>query len=61
MHKVPSRPLLSISNDSVCGQKRLRSDCADAQSDLGLCCPHIPEDIVSHGRAEMKINTQCGN
>ena len=24
---------------------------ANAQADLGLCCPHIPEDTVSHGMA----------
>ena len=23
----------------MCGQRRSRSDCADAQSDQGLCCP----------------------
>ena len=41
--KVSYRPLLSIhftvSNDSVSEQRRPRSDCANAQSDLGLCCP----------------------
>ena len=33
-----------VSNDSVSGQWRLWSDCADAQADLGLRCTHIPED-----------------
>ena len=32
------------SNDSVSGQWRSWSDCADAQADLGLPCPHMPED-----------------
>ena len=31
----------AVSNDSVSGQRRPRSDCADAQSDLGLLCPHM--------------------
>ena len=35
-----------VSNDSVKGQWRPWSDCADAQADLGLRCPHIPEDIT---------------
>ena len=26
-------------------------DCADAQDDLGLRCPHMPEDLFSHGAA----------
>ena len=37
-----------------------RSDCADAQADLGFCCPHMPEDTFSHGAArsdmDRKIN-----
>ena len=54
MCKVASRPLLSfihfvVSNDSVCGERRPRSDCADAQADLGLRSPHMPEDMFSHG------------
>ena len=32
-----------VSYDSVSGQRRPRSDCADAQSDLGLRCPHMPK------------------
>ena len=32
-----------ISKDSDNGQRRPRSDCAPAQSDLGLRCPHSPE------------------
>ena len=38
-----------VSNDSFCGQRRTWSDCADAQSDLGLRCPHMPKDMFSHG------------
>ena len=33
----------------VSGQWRLRSDCADAQADLCLRCPHMPENTLSHG------------
>ena len=36
----------TLSNDSVSGQRRPRSDCADAQSDLGLRCPHLPKRDV---------------
>ena len=38
-----------MSNDSVSRQPRPRSDYASAQSDLGLGCPHMPEDTFSHG------------
>ena len=38
-----------VSNESVSGQRRPWSDCADAQADLGLCCPHMPEGTFSHG------------
>ena len=40
-----------VSNDSVCGQWWPWSDCADAQSNLGLRCPHMFEDKFSHGGA----------
>ena len=44
-----SPPILSvISNDSVGGQWRPWSDCANAQSDLGLRCPHVLNDSFSH-------------
>ena len=33
-----------MSDDSVRGQRSLVSDCSDAQTDLGLCCPHMSED-----------------
>ena len=45
-----------VSNDFVSGQGRLRSDCADAQSDLGLRCPHMPDDTFSHGAALMTLS-----
>ena len=44
-----------VSDDSVSGQRRPRSDCADAQADLGLRCPHMPEDAFSHGEAHIYI------
>ena len=49
MRKASSGLLLFIwhsveSNDSFSGKRRSWSDCADAQSDLGLRCPHVPED-----------------
>ena len=37
-----------VSNESVSGQQRPWSDCADAQADLGLRSPHISEDKFSH-------------
>ena len=44
------------SSDSVSGQGRPWSDCAEAQSDLGIHCPHMPKDIFSHGVAHIRIN-----
>ena len=38
-----------VSNDSVCGQRMPWSDYADAQADLGLRCPHMPEETFLHG------------
>ena len=37
------------SNDSVSGQWRSRSDCADAKADLDFRCPHMPENMFSRG------------
>ena len=37
----------TVFNDSVNGQRSPRSDCAPAQSDLGLPCPHIPRNHLS--------------
>ena len=31
------------------------SDCADAQADLDICCPHMPEDRFSLVEALIKI------
>ena len=28
---------------------------ADAQADLGLHCPHMPEDTFSHGAANLEL------
>ena len=46
-----------VSNDSsISGQRRPWSDCADAQADLGLRCPYMPDDTFSHGEADLMIN-----
>ena len=37
-----------VSNESVSGQWRPWSDCADGQADLGIRCPHMPEYTFSH-------------
>ena len=42
---------LRLSNDSVSGQERPRSDYVDVQTGMSLCCPHMPEDMFSHGEA----------
>ena len=43
-----------VSNNSVCGQRRPWSDCADAQADLDLRCPYVPKDTFSHGAANIR-------
>ena len=50
-------PLINsiVSNDSCSGQRRPWSVCADAQSDLGHRCLHMPEGTVSHGATHMTI------
>ena len=59
MYEILFRPLLSkekfyiLPDDSVSGQARPLLDCADAQADLGLCCPHMLEDTFSHGAAHI--------
>ena len=53
----PSK-LYIISMDSVCGQQRPRSDCADAQADLGFHYPHMPEDTFLHGMAHFLIQAE---
>ena len=45
MRKVSSKHFV-VSNDSVCGQQRPWSDCADAQSDLGLSCPPYADSSI---------------
>ena len=41
-------------NDSLSGQRRPWSDCADAQSDLGLRCPRMLEDTFPYGAAHIQ-------
>ena len=67
MRKVSSGHVLHLIHfivfkDSVSGQRRSWSDCADAQADLGLRCPHMPEDTFSHGPARImtKHLIKCG-
>ena len=66
-HKLSSGHLLSIlilfivPNDSVSGQRRPWSDCADAQAVLGLRCPHMPEDTCSRGAANMTASPTNAN
>ena len=38
---------------SVSGHQRPNSDCANVQGDQGLHCPHMPEDVCSHGAAHL--------
>ena len=45
----------TIATDSVCGQQRPGSACADAQADLGLCCPHMQYEPFFHDRARMLL------
>ena len=42
-----------VSNDSVSGQWRPWSYCADAQANLGLLCPHMPEVTFWHNLAHL--------
>ena len=43
----------SIPNDFISGQERPRSDCTDAQSDMGLPCLYTPKNIFWHGMAHL--------
>ena len=45
----------TVSNDSVSGQWRPWSDCADAQADLGLRRPHMSKDTLLRGAVLMGI------
>ena len=49
-HPVICFPLIQfiVSNDSVSGQRRPRSACANAQADLGLRYSHVLKDTFSH-------------
>ena len=47
-----------VPNNSVNGQQRPGSDCAEAQSDLGLCCSFIPKNTFLHGAAHVKKRLQ---
>ena len=49
-----------VSNDSVSWKWRTWSDYADVQADLGLRCPHMPEDTFSHGSTHL-INYAPGS
>ena len=60
IHKVSSGPRSPfihsvVFNDSVSGQWRPWSDCADAQADLGLRCSHMPEDTLNMARPNFVI------
>ena len=46
----------TLHNDSISGHWRSWSDCADAQSDQDLRCPHMPEDTLSHGTAHIQFS-----
>ena len=45
----------TVPKDSKGGQRRPRSDCASAQSDLGLRCSHKLADTFSHGAARVSF------
>ena len=45
----------AVSNESVSGQWMFLSDCADAQADLGLHCPHMPEDTFRIARPSYSL------
>ena len=40
---------------SVSGQWRPWSDCTNVQAGLGLCCPHMSEDMFLHNTAHIFI------
>ena len=61
MRKVSSGHLLSIGHDSVCGQQRPWPDCADAQADLSLLCPHMPEGTFLDSAAHMVVEETSNN
>ena len=48
-----------VSNDLISGQSRPWSDCTDVQADLGLRCPHMPEDTFLLGVAHIILLHAC--
>ena len=44
-----------ISNNSVSREGSPWSDCTNAQADLGLWCPHTPEDMFSLGLVHLTL------
>ena len=58
MRKVSSGHFLSINSfySALLADSEGPDQTAKAQSDLGLRCPHMPEDTVSHGVARMVNN-----
>ena len=65
MNRFSSGPLLSIytscnvPHNSVSGQLKSRSHSGDGQADLGLRCPHIPEDTFSQVMAHILLVHFC--
>ena len=50
----------TVTIDYISGQRRPRSVCADAQADLGLCCPHMSEDTFLHDAASYQtLRVKC--
>ena len=45
-----------VSNDYVHGHWWPCSDCSNAQADLGLRCPHIPEDTFLHCAVQITLS-----
>ena len=44
-----------VSIDSISAQQRPWSDCMEVQTDLGICCQHVPKDFFSFGMSMMSI------
>ena len=53
MRKVLSGHLFSIDPTILLADSEVPNHCADAQTDLGLHCPHMLEDTFSHGVTQM--------
>ena len=52
MHNISSGPLLSV-HTSVVSNGSVSSPDQTTQADLGLHCPHMPEDTFLHGTAHL--------